>query len=68
MKIIKEKAKTPIRFENLKIGDVFYDLDNECTSMKCMGGKVVDLCDGTVYSLNLSDRCIYLEAELIIKE
>lgn len=68
MKIIKEKAKTPIRFENLKIGDVFYDLDNECTSMKCMGGKAVDLYDGTIYSLNLSDRCIYLEAELIIKE
>lgn len=68
MKIVKEKAKTPIRFESLKIGDVFYDLDNECTSMKCMSGKAVDLYDGTIYSLSLSDRCLYLEAELIIKE
>lgn len=67
MKIIKEKAKTPIRFEELKVGDVFYDLDNECTSMKCMSGKAVDLNDGCIYPLNLSDRCLYLEAELIIK-
>ena len=67
MKIIKENAKTPIRFENLKVGDVFYDLENECTSMKCMSGKAVDLSDGCIYPLNLADHCLYLEAELIIK-
>ena len=67
MKIVRDKATTPIRFENLNVGDVFYDLDNECTSMKCMSNKAVDLVDGYIYSLNLSDSCIYLEAELVIK-
>ena len=67
MKIIREKATTPIRFENLNVGDVFYDLDNECTSMKCMSNKAVDLEDGCIYSLNLSDSCTYLDAELVIK-
>lgn len=67
MKIVREKAQSPIRFESLNVGDVFYDLDNKCTSMKCMNGKVVDLDDGCIYSLNLSANCIYLEAELIIK-
>jgi hypothetical protein len=68
MKIVREKAKTPVRFEKLNIGDVFYDFDNECTSMKCMSNKAVDLYDGTIYSLSLGDSCLYLEAELIIKE
>ena len=67
MKIVREKATIPIRFENLNVGDVFYDLDNECTSMKCMSNKAVDLEDGYIYVLNLSDSCIYLEAELVIK-
>ena len=67
MKIVREKATTLIRFENLNVGDVFYDLDNECTSMKCMSNKAVDLEDGCIYALNLSDSCIYLEAELVIK-
>lgn len=67
MKIVRETATTPIRFENLRVGDVFYDLDNDCTSMKCMSNKVVDLEDGCIYSLNPSDSCIYLEAELVIK-
>ena len=67
MKIIREKATTSIRFENLNVGDVFYDLDNECTSMKCMSNKAVDLEDGCIYSLNLSDSCTYLDAELVIK-
>ena len=67
MKIVREKATIPIRFENLNVGDVFYDLDNECTSMKCMSNKAVDLEDGCIYSLNLSDSCTYLDAELVIK-
>ena len=67
MKIVRDKATTPIRFENLNVGDVFYDLDNECTSMKCMNNKAVDLEDGCIYSPNLFDSCIYLEAELVIK-
>lgn len=67
MRIIRDKATTPIRFENLNVGDVFYDLDNECTSMKCMSNKAVDLEDGCIYVLNLSDSCIYLDAELVIK-
>lgn len=67
MKIVREKATTPIRFENLNVGDVFYDLDNDCTSMKCMSNKAVDLEDGTIYSLCYSDSCIYLNAELVIK-
>lgn len=67
MKIVREKATTPIRFENLNVGDVFYDLDNDCTSMKCMSNKAVDLEDGCIYSLCLTDSCIYLEAELVIK-
>ena len=67
MKIVREKATTPIRFENLNVGDVFYDLDNESTSMKCMSNKAVDLEDGCIYSLNLSDSCTYLDAELVIK-
>ena len=68
MRIVRETATVPIRFAELEVGDVFYDLDNDCTSMKCIGGKAVDLYDGTIYSLNLADRCFYLEAELIIKE
>ena len=67
MKIVREKATTLIRFENLNVGDVFYALDNECTSMKCMSNKAVDLEDGCIYSLNLSDSCTYLDAELVIK-
>ena len=67
MKIVREKATTPIRFENLNVGDLFDDVDNECTSMKCMSNKVVDLEDGCIYVLNLSDSCIYLDAELVIK-
>ena len=67
MKIVRDKATTPIRFENLNVGDVFYDLDNECTSMKCMSNKAVELEDGCIYSLNLSDSCTYLDAELVIK-
>ena len=67
MKIVREKATTIIRFAELEVGDVFYDLDNDCTSMKCIGGKAVDLNEGCVYSLDLSDSCIYLDAELVIK-
>lgn len=67
MRIVREKATVPITFGDLDVGDVFYDLDNECTSMKCIGGKAVDLDEGCIYSLNLSDSCIYLEAELVIK-
>lgn len=67
MKIVRDKATTPIRFENLNVGDVFYDLDNECTSMKTTDGRAVDLEDGTIYSLCYSDSCTYLEAELVIK-
>lgn len=67
MKIVREKATTIIRFAELEVGDVFYDLDNDCTSMKCIGGKAVDLNEGCVYSLDLSDSCIYLNAELVIK-
>lgn len=67
MKIVRDKATTPILFGNLNVGDVFYDLDNDCTSMKCRNGQAVDLDDGSIYSLNLSENCIYLEAELIIK-
>lgn len=66
MKIVREKATTPIRFENLNVGDVFYDLDNECTSMKCVDNKAVDLDEGVIYSLYPSESCIYLNAELII--
>lgn len=67
MKIVREKAATIIPFAELEVGDVFYDLDNDCTSMKCIGGKAVDLNEGCVYSLDLSDSCIYLNAELVIK-
>lgn len=67
MKIVREKATTIIPFAELEVGDVFYDLDNDCTSMKCIGGKAVDLNEGCVYSLDLSDSCIYLNAELVIK-
>lgn len=67
MKIVRDKATTPIRFAELEVGDVFYDLDNDCTSMKCIGSKAVDLYEGCIYSLNLSDSCIYLNAELVIK-
>ena len=67
MKIVRDKTTTIIRFAELEVGDVFYDLDNDCTSMKCIGGKAVDLNEGCVYSLDLSDSCIYLDAELVIK-
>lgn len=67
MKIVRDKATVPIRFEKLQFGDVFYDLDNECVSMKCEHDNAVDLENGEIYSLCLSDSCIYLNAELIIK-
>lgn len=67
MKIVREKAITPIRFENLDVCDVFYDFDNECISMKTADGRAVDLEGGEVYSLCYSDSCIYLNAELVIK-
>lgn len=67
MKIVREKATTPICFEKLKFGDVFYDLDNDCISMKCEHDNAVDLENGEIYVLCLSDSCIYLNAELVIK-
>ena len=67
MRIVRDKATVPIRFENINIGDVFYDLDNDCTSMKCMSNKAVDLETGCIYSLCPTDYCMYLDAELVIK-
>ena len=67
MRIVRDKATTPIRFEKLSVGDVFYDLDNDCTSMKTADSRAVDLEDGTIYSLCYTDSCIYLNAELVIK-
>jgi hypothetical protein len=68
MKIVRDKATTPIRFKDLNTGDVFYDMETELIAIKI--GWDEALCleeDYSPYRCGEDDKVMYLEAELVIK-
>ena len=68
MKIVREKASIPTRFEDLNNGDVFYDMEAEVIAMKSGWNDAVCLEeDYGIYRCGDDDKVMYLNAELIIK-